>query len=553
VKELLYFDGNASYGPRLGKYQEERWTLAHLIEDMDLAGIAGALVLHAQALHYDPMVANLALIKDIKPYRNRLFPCWMAMPALSGDFPSVPEFMEGLRQNDVRAVRLEPRTFGLPIEEAVWGELRDALRQEELLVVTSAEGYPGLETFDRFMAIFHSNPVLLLNAYWDQWRRVVYLMNTHPNLHLEFSSFQANRAIEYMAEHYGAERCLFGTNLPKKAPGAARGFVDWTLLPARDAVKVAGGNLKRLLGGHGPKRIPAPGKWSDSITAAARQGEPLPCDVLDDHCHVLHDGGSNAGGTFVMHHGDADGMIELIRKIGVDKTAVMSWAGPLSGDTDRGNEIVANAVRRYPNELLGVVTVRPELQTTEEIAATIRKYHDGLKFPGLKPFPRTTMNFDDPGFDTWYAYANAHGLYMVYDLPNTGAEGMAITERLVQKYPNMTLHLDHCGRSWPYAKWAVELIQRFPKNVYAQLNYTLVTNGVIEYIAESVGDHHVLFGTDAPMRDPRPQAGWLVFTRLPEKSKRKIFGANFARILKQAFRGGPENAPTSARRPRRKT
>lgn len=536
MKELLYFDCNASYGPRLGKYAEERWTLAHLLEDMDLAGIAGALVLHAQTLHYDPMLANLALIKDIKPHRDRLSPCWMAMPALSGDFPAVPEFMQLLLQNDVRAVRIEPRVFGLPLDEAVWRELRDALRQEQILVITNTEDFPGLEGFDRFMEIFDASPVLLLNAYWDQWRRVVHLMNTYHNLHLDFSSFQANRAIEYLAGHYGAERCLFGTNLPQKAPGAARGFLDWTLLPARDASKVAGGNLKRLLGGRGPRRIPAPGQWSDAITAAARRGAPLPCDVLDDHCHVLHDGGSNAGGTFVMHRGDADGMIELIRKIGVDRTAVMSWAGPLSGDTDLGNEIVAGAVRRYPKELLGVVTVRPEMQTADEIAATIRRYHEELRFPGLKPFPRTTMDFDDPGFDTWYAYANEHHLYMVYDLPQSGAEGISITGRLVAKYPNITLHLDHCGRSWPYAKWAVELIQRFPKNVYAQLNYTLVTNGVVEYITKHVGDDHVLFGTDAPMRDPRPQAGWLAFTRLPEKSKRRIFGANFARILKQAFR-----------------
>jgi predicted TIM-barrel fold metal-dependent hydrolase len=52
-----------------------------------------------------------------------------------------------------------------------------------------------------------------------------------------------------------------------------------------------------------------------------------------------------------------------------------------------------------------------------------------------------------------------------------------------------------------------------------------------------VGDDRVLFGTDAPMRDPRPQVGWLVFTRLPEQSKRKIFGSNFARILGECFNG----------------
>jgi predicted TIM-barrel fold metal-dependent hydrolase len=71
-------------------------------------------------------------------------------------------------------------------------------------------------------------------------------------------------------------------------------------------------------------------------------------------------------------------------------------------------------------------------------------------------------------------------------------------------------------------------------NLWAQLNYTLATNGVIEYLVEQVGADRVLFGTDAPMRDPRPQVGGLVFTRLSEADKRKIFGGNFAWMLRQA-------------------
>ena len=37
---------------------------------------------------------------------------------------------------------------------------------------------------------------------------------------------------------------------------------------------------------------------------------------------------------------------------------------------------------------------------------------------------------------------------------------------------------------------------------------TPVTNGVVEYLVEATDDEHVLFGTDAPMRDPRQQLGW---------------------------------------------
>src|SRR5687767_1475819 len=94
MPEHLYFDCNASFGPYPHKDREARWSKQHLLEDLELAGIAGALVYHRQALHYDPMLGNRRLIDEIGGDRDRLFPCWLVMPSLSGEFPSVPEFMD---------------------------------------------------------------------------------------------------------------------------------------------------------------------------------------------------------------------------------------------------------------------------------------------------------------------------------------------------------------------------------------------------------------------------------------------------------------------------
>src|SRR5690606_26766939 len=129
-----------------------------------------------------------------------------------------------------------------------------------------------------------------------------------------------------------------------------------------------------------------------------------------------------------------------------------------------------------------------------------------------------------------------HNLYLVLD-PKGGTSATQVVRNLATRYPNLGIHLDHCGQSWPYAKWAVSLMREH-RNIFAQLNYTMVTNGVIEYLVEQVGGSRVLFGTDAPMRDPRPQATWLAFTRLPESDKRKIYGENFAAILARCFTSG---------------
>jgi predicted TIM-barrel fold metal-dependent hydrolase len=81
-------------------------------------------------------------------------------------------------------------------------------------------------------------------------------------------------------------------------------------------------------------------------------------------------------------------------------------------------------------------------------------------------------------------------------------------------------------------------LMRQHASIWAQLNYTAATNGVIEWMASQIGADRMLFGTDSPMRDPRPQAGWLAFTRLPEADKRKIFGGNFSGILRRLRHDG---------------
>ena len=182
---------------------------------------------------------------------------------------------------------------------------------------------------------------------------------------------------------------------------------------------------------------------------------------------------------------------------------------------------------------MGLATVNPDYDDEDKIEEIIQKYHVELGFPGLKTFtPCQAIEYDDPLFDRWFRFANDHHLYLVLDTKGD-AVGTRCVRNLAERYPQMGLHLDHCGRGWDYAKWAVSMIKEYP-NTWGQLNYTLVTNGVIEYMVGEVGAERILFGTDAPMRDPRPQVGWLVYTRLKEDEKRKVFGENFAGILRGA-------------------
>ena len=49
-------------------------------------------------------------------------------------------------------------------------------------------------------------PVVLTNAGWESQRHTHLLMQRHSNLHLEFSSLQANRILEYLVRDFGDTR-----------------------------------------------------------------------------------------------------------------------------------------------------------------------------------------------------------------------------------------------------------------------------------------------------------------------------------------------------------
>ena len=85
------------------------------------------------------------------------------------------------------------------------------------------------------------------------------LLRKYPNLHIELSNMQANRAVETLVEVDGAKQILFGTGLPKMSAGAARAFIDYAMISDEDKQNIAGGNLARLCG------IPLPAPAESNI------------------------------------------------------------------------------------------------------------------------------------------------------------------------------------------------------------------------------------------------------------------------------------------------
>lgn len=525
--DRLYFDALARIGPRHHKHPAERWSLDHLIAELEHCSISGALVSSTQSLLYDAMHANLELSRQLDGHR-RLFAAWNVLPHASGEFPPPDRFLEQMRRHDVRAVTLFPETNRWDWRNEASRDLLSLLSRERILTIVSAPELGGWSGLDQFLTRWPELPVLLSGANWSDQRYVLPLMKQHGRLHLTFERFQINEGLEYFVGEGLADRLLFGTNAPTMAAGPHRTYIDYAAVPEEAARKIAGGNLARLLRGQQPPSVYL-NPNEDRIMRAARNGRPLPCPVLDMHMHILDEGLQGAGGHYRMLNGGPAGVFSLIERFGNSGGGIMSWNGVVSSDMKAGFETVRNALDAAPRGYWGLATIDPVHFSQRELERIIPQVYSDRRIIGMKPYHFYGVEYHDPLYDLWWEYGSERRLYaLIHRSRNDGVE----VETLAERYPNVRWVIAHAGGSFEWADIAIAAMRKFP-NVYAELTFTSVPGGVIEYIAEQTGgDDRIVYGSDLPMRDPRQQLGWVLFCRLPESSKRKILAENAYDVIR---------------------
>lgn len=519
---LSFFDCFVSLGKRSGKDPAAPWTTAYVLAEMRRCGVHAALCISNVAREYDPEFGN-RLLGDEVAASDRLHPCWVVLPHHTGEMTTPRRLLRNLEAAGVRAVKVFPKSHRLSLSPVFTGELFAALEAESVLTLVDFDELPGWEALDEWLGRYPRLPVLLQRVVWGNERSLWPLLGRHENLHVEFSSFQANGALERVCKEFGPERALFGSEAPVKAMGAAKAFVEYAELSDDQRRKVAGENLCRLL------RVAAPRPYRerplpDAVQTAAEEGRPLAdALVIDAHAHVCHEGAQGVG-YLPMPDSDVHHLVHKNALLGVDRVCLAAWLGIYVPADERGNDVTAAAVAAYPDHVVGYATVDPSHR--DDLMPEIERCYFQLGLRGMKPYIKANLPYDDERYTPWWEFGNEHRLFALIH----GNQPAAV--KLSAEYPEVSFLLAHRAGSWAAAREAVELIND-RDNVYAEITYTTVPAGILEYLVEQCGADKVIFGTDQPMRDPRPQFGWVAYASLAEEDKQKILGLNMQRLLER--------------------
>lgn len=239
--------------------------------------------------------------------------------------------------------------------------------------------------------------------------------------------------------------------------------------------------------------------------------------VIDFHGHV-------GRWDHLLMVDDSRQILRAMDAVGIDRACVFNIFHP---DGTRGNDLTAAFVARHPDRFIGFAYVSP--LRPQRLRSELERSIDQLGFRAIKLYsPYTPYEYDHPVWDPIYQFAHERGLAV---LAHTGQDAEPrYLAAAAARFPGARFVAGHAGNTDPYRRQSIEAARQYP-NFFLETCSTFRTPGVIEELVAEAGAERVLYGSDLPLMDPRPQLGKIITARIGDREKRLILGENARRLL----------------------
>ncbi|MCD6416847.1 MAG: amidohydrolase family protein [Planctomycetes bacterium] len=520
-----FFDARCTVGRHVRMQPGGPHTAEHLLAEMDRYGVAEALVVDSLSREHHPLDGNRRVLETTAPHA-RLHPAWAALPPGADEQPAPEEFLRQMRARRVGALFLFTGQYRFGLFDWAVDALLEPMAEARVPVFICPNVIgPGPGGDDRtdlgaVVALCRrlpELPVIVTESRIRYSQRMIYrALDACPNLRIELSGYWLHHGVEYITRRWGAERLIFGSNWPKFGHHMTLTTLTCADIDDEDKRQIAGGNLRELIRWCSPEHpsveFPPP---EDEYVQFGRTGvRPADMEFHDCHGHL----GPRAA-TYHLPDCDLDSIVRQMDRLGVQKTCVFSFAG-VTSDERFGNDIVADAVRRYPSRFVGFTLLNPHrgregmLDELERCAAL------GLR--GIKLIPYYQEYPDDgPMLEVAARWAHEHRQIVL----NHHWGPPEHLERLLARYPDACFINGHTTLGY------ADLMQRYP-NLYI-CSCALVPPHACEDMVARIGADRLLFGSDMEDLPIAWGLGPILFARLPVEQKRMILGGNLLRLLER--------------------
>ncbi len=255
----------------------------------------------------------------------------------------------------------------------------------------------------------------------------------------------------------------------------------------------------------------------DEYTIRATHGLPIQGLVIDCHMHM-----GEESRFHIIDYGNIDLFVREMDRHGVDAGAVSSIPGAVGGLQTGQNDMVLEAVRRYPQRLFGWITANPHYPDAmrEQLE---RAYEAGCR--GVKIHSSVGLSYDHVTYRVMFDFAAERGLPI---LAHTWGKDLDALEPYLKQYKGLRWALAHAG--------CVELdkyvrIAATYENVYLDICLSRSPRGLIEHFVTQGLTEKVMFGSDCYFMGLAQQLGRVVFAKISPEQKAMILGRNARRFF----------------------
>ena len=248
--------------------------------------------------------------------------------------------------------------------------------------------------------------------------------------------------------------------------------------------------------------------------------------VIDFHCHV------GSWGRFWMDD-DIKLFLRALDRAGIDRACINCI---FQGEARRGNDLVAEFVRKAPDRFIPVAFVTPHYP--DEMVPELERCFDQLGARYIKIYPHyVRVSQEDPMYYPIFEFASDRNLaVMSHAWHYFDPESVSIVKRyetLSTRFPGVHWVIAHGGSGWhgpTFGRRVVEAAHELPEIYLETCGRT--RSGDIDYVVDRVGADRVLFGSDLPLLNGAQQIAKIVIADISAEEKQKILGLNAKRLLK---------------------
>lgn len=259
--------------------------------------------------------------------------------------------------------------------------------------------------------------------------------------------------------------------------------------------------------------------------------------IIDAHAHIFPDKiakkavagiGSFYNGLVMHYDGTAETLIKAGAEAGIQKFIVQSVA-TVPEQVESINNFIAESVKKYPDNFIGFAAMHPDHPNIErEIERAVSL---GLKGVKIHPdFQRFCID-DEKAMKI---YETIEGRLPI--LIHTGDSRYQWSKparlvKVLEAFPKLDVIAAHFG-GW--SEWDDAAKALGGKRLWVDTSsslYAMSPKRARELI-DIFGVENVLFGTDYPMWQPKPELEMIDKIELTEKEREMIFHKNAERLLK---------------------